>query len=287
MTAAPFLVARLPVQREDEAFLEQLFHLCQAPDFALLGMPAPALAQLLAMQYRGRNMTYAATYPFADDHLVTVNGERAGRITLNYTPEAIHLIDLAVAPGYRGRGIATQLLRELLAEAVASGRNVQLHVRGSNPAVRLYQRLGFVVSGGDGFQHEMTWSPTTAGSPAAATEEGSDAPQAVAPPSSSDLVPDTSSVYFRSLLGCELTARHNTLTVPLILRRVEAIALPKGSVARGDSFTLTFTGPLEPILPCDSINLTPAQGDPLEIFLSPTGPEAGSMMYEAVFNRAT
>ncbi len=45
----------------------------------------------------------------------------------------------------RGQGIGGALTREILADAESSGRPVVLHVEPWNPALRLYERCGFVV----------------------------------------------------------------------------------------------------------------------------------------------
>ncbi len=55
------------------------------------------------------------------------------------TPE----LAIAVRPGYRGRGIGTCLLDTLLDRASQRHRAVSLSVTLDNPAVALYQRLGF------------------------------------------------------------------------------------------------------------------------------------------------
>ena len=55
------------------------------------------------------------------------------------TPE----LSVAVRPEFRGRGIGTHLLQRLLACADVSYDAVSLSVAADNPAVRLYQRLGF------------------------------------------------------------------------------------------------------------------------------------------------
>jgi ribosomal protein S18 acetylase RimI-like enzyme len=47
-----------------------------------------------------------------------------------------------VAPGYRGQGLGTRLLAELLAAPAARGP-VSLSVSADNPARRLYERFGF------------------------------------------------------------------------------------------------------------------------------------------------
>jgi ribosomal protein S18 acetylase RimI-like enzyme len=55
------------------------------------------------------------------------------------TPE----LGIAVRPAYRGRGIGTCLLDALLDRASQRHGAVSLSVSAGNPAVRLYQRLGF------------------------------------------------------------------------------------------------------------------------------------------------
>lgn len=57
------------------------------------------------------------------------------------TPE----IGIAVRPAHRGRGIGTCLLDALFDRASQRHGAVSLSVAADNPAVRLYQRLGFEV----------------------------------------------------------------------------------------------------------------------------------------------
>ena len=55
------------------------------------------------------------------------------------TPE----LAVAVSPEHRGRGLGTALMKRLLSEASALFPAVSLSVSPSNPARRLYERLGF------------------------------------------------------------------------------------------------------------------------------------------------
>jgi ribosomal protein S18 acetylase RimI-like enzyme len=57
------------------------------------------------------------------------------------TPE----LAIAVTPEFLGGGVGTLLLRQLLLVAHEVHRAVVLSVRASNPARRLYERLGFVT----------------------------------------------------------------------------------------------------------------------------------------------
>jgi ribosomal protein S18 acetylase RimI-like enzyme len=65
-------------------------------------------------------------------------------------PSDIRIMDIALAPGFRGRGIGTSLLRSLMDEADESARKVSIHVEQNNPARSLYDRLGFLPAGEHG-----------------------------------------------------------------------------------------------------------------------------------------
>jgi ribosomal protein S18 acetylase RimI-like enzyme len=90
-----------------------------------------------------------------DDGLVAISshGEPIGAAWLRLWSEQDHgygFIDtltpelsVAVRPDARGRGVGTELLRRLLLRADASHDSVSLSVSVENPAVRLYERLGF------------------------------------------------------------------------------------------------------------------------------------------------
>jgi ribosomal-protein-alanine N-acetyltransferase len=64
-----------------------------------------------------------------------------------FIADELHINTLAVRADMRRRGLATRLLRHVLAEATAAGVNrATLEVRRSNvPALKLYERLGFQI----------------------------------------------------------------------------------------------------------------------------------------------
>ncbi|MEO1133208.1 MAG: GNAT family N-acetyltransferase [Cyanobacteria bacterium J06639_1] len=68
------------------------------------------------------------------------DGERGFGWVRDDIPE----LTIAVLPDCRGRGIGTQLLQCVLEAARSRFSAVSLSVRADNPAVRLYERLGFV-----------------------------------------------------------------------------------------------------------------------------------------------
>lgn len=72
-----------------------------------------------------------------------------GYLIVSRYPDAWHVMNLAVAPIWRRRGVATRLLEELFERTDAGGeRGYTLEVRVSNgQAIRLYEQLGFETSG--------------------------------------------------------------------------------------------------------------------------------------------
>ncbi len=67
-----------------------------------------------------------------------------------YIDERTPELATGVLPDYRGKGIGRSLLERLMSAAASKYAAVSLSVRASNPAVRLYERLGFrKVEGSD------------------------------------------------------------------------------------------------------------------------------------------
>ena len=77
------------------------------------------------------------------------SGELVGYLVVSRYVDAWHVMNVAVAPEFRRRGIAQTLLGELFdLTAGDERRGYTLEVRVSNEAaIRLYERLGFVARG--------------------------------------------------------------------------------------------------------------------------------------------
>lgn len=72
------------------------------------------------------------------------DGQVLGYLFGRMYPDAWHLMDFAVAPGARRRGVGRRLLSAFVEAADRAGRDVLLEVRAGNlPALALYHELGF------------------------------------------------------------------------------------------------------------------------------------------------
>ena len=146
-----------PAQPDDEGFLFELYAGTRREEMQAWGLDGAMLDQMLRMQFDGRQGTYRVQFARADHHIIVHEGRSVGRILIDRSGTEIVLVDVALLPALRGRGIGTGLLRDLLDEAAEAGRAVRLKVLLTNPARRLYERLGFVGLGNDGVYEQMEW----------------------------------------------------------------------------------------------------------------------------------
>jgi ribosomal protein S18 acetylase RimI-like enzyme len=136
---------RLRPEREDDlAFRFRLF--CDArPDLALLPLPPAAREQIVTMQFRAQTMSYRAAFPAARFDIIELEGAPIGRIVVDRSGTAVHIVDQALSPQFRNLGIGSTIMRSLMREAERAGRALRLQVASDNAAaLRLYLRLGFV-----------------------------------------------------------------------------------------------------------------------------------------------
>jgi ribosomal protein S18 acetylase RimI-like enzyme len=148
-----------PATADDRDFLLTVFASTRTDELAALSAnPAQAQA-FIEMQFRIQQQDYEARYPAADNHIILVEGQSAGRMLVDRTGEMLALVDIALLSNYRNRGIGSFLIRQLLGEGIALKKAVRLSVFKINPAIRLYDRLGFSVVGDESLYLQMEWSP--------------------------------------------------------------------------------------------------------------------------------
>ena len=152
-----------PATEADRDFLLSVYASTREKELAQVEWEEGAREEFLEHQFSVQDHHYRTNYPGATFDVIEVDGERAGRLYVHRGTGEIRIMDIALAPAFRGRGIGTALLRELMDEAGGSGRALSIHVEANNPARRLYERLGFVPAGEHGIYVLMRWGqPNTA-----------------------------------------------------------------------------------------------------------------------------
>ena len=137
----------------------RLYASTRQEEVAAWGWNAAQQSAFLRMQFAAQQRSYAAGYPDADHCLILWLDEPVGRLIVSRTEQEIRLVDIALLPEYRNRGIGTCLVRELAKESQASRTPLRLQVLKGNKAFRLYSRLGFSISSEDELYFQMEWNP--------------------------------------------------------------------------------------------------------------------------------
>jgi ribosomal protein S18 acetylase RimI-like enzyme len=105
-------------------------------------LPREQWGAFVEHQFTAQSRHYES-YEDTSYDLVLVDGEPAGRLIFARWPEDLRVVDIALLPEHRGRGIGGSLMRALIEEADERGVKTSIHVERFNPAQRLYARLGF------------------------------------------------------------------------------------------------------------------------------------------------
>jgi ribosomal protein S18 acetylase RimI-like enzyme len=123
-----------PAAQEDIPFLQQLRAVTMERHEVASGVtptPERSMSRVLAS--------------FETARIILRAGQPAGVVKMLRAGSDWELLQIQIAPEWQARGIGSDIIRNLLAEAKTAGATVRLSVLKENPARRLYERLGFVV----------------------------------------------------------------------------------------------------------------------------------------------
>lgn len=148
-----------PITEADLTLLERVYASTREDELSVTGWSAEQKQQFLHQQFTAQHTYYQQHYEDSRFDVILRDGEPAGRLYVARWDKELRVIDIALLPEHRRQGIGTALLRELLAEAHAAGKPVRIHVEHNNPAMGLYQRLGFQRSGDTGVYYLMECRP--------------------------------------------------------------------------------------------------------------------------------
>jgi ribosomal protein S18 acetylase RimI-like enzyme len=112
-------------------------------------------------QFEAQDAYYREHYTDTSYDVILAGGEPAGRLYVARWPDEMRIVDIALLPAFRGRGLGSELLRDLMAEADGAGKPLSIHVETNNPARPWYERLGFEQAGEFGVYVLMRRSPVS------------------------------------------------------------------------------------------------------------------------------
>ena len=149
-----------PVTAADQAVLFDIYASTRWEELAVTGWSDTEKQAFLAMQFELQQRHYRQAYAGAEFSLIEADRMPAGRLYCVDWSDEIRIIDIALLPPYRNRGIGASLISDIQCAAAACGKCVSVHVEQTNPARVLYGRLGFKPVEEFGFYTKMHWSPS-------------------------------------------------------------------------------------------------------------------------------
>jgi ribosomal protein S18 acetylase RimI-like enzyme len=143
---------------EDDSFLAGLYASTRAEELAVTGWSEEDIAAFCRRQFDAQTAHYVEKYAGASLQVIEQAEVPIGRLYVARWEREIRIMDIALLPEHRGSGIGTKLLRELQDEARSAGKALTIHVERFNPALRLYERLGFQTIEDKGVHLLLQWS---------------------------------------------------------------------------------------------------------------------------------
>ena len=157
--AAALGISYRPAGEEDLPFLTAVYASTRAPELEQTGWPADQKIRFVAQQFNAQNVDYNRNYPDAERLVIEREGEKIGRLYMEEQEDRIVVIDIALLPSSCGKGLGSAILSDIMVESRAGSKPIVIHVETFNPAMRLYQRLGFTFVEEVGFYHMLAWRP--------------------------------------------------------------------------------------------------------------------------------
>jgi len=96
---------------------------------------------------------------FDDSSIILMDRQPIGLIKLGLMAGKLHIRQLQISPIYQGKGIGSKVLTLAKTKAKQLELPLTLNVLLSNPVISLYLRHGFVVTGQNDLEYQMSCQP--------------------------------------------------------------------------------------------------------------------------------
>lgn len=149
-----------PIGPEDETFLYEVYASTRVTELAQVPWNDEQKAAFLRMQFTAQHQYYQEHYPRAAFDVILVSGEPAGRLYVHRGTDELRIVEIAILPAWRNRRVGTHLIGALQTEAALARKPLRIHVERLNPALSLYERLGFQAIEDRGVYLFLEWRAT-------------------------------------------------------------------------------------------------------------------------------
>lgn len=147
----------------DAPFLRALFRESREAELTLAGWDEARKAAFADAQFDLQDRHYRRHYDGAAFLVIERAGAAIGRLSLCRLPDEVRVMDMALAPAERGRGLGSAIMAAIAADAAREGAAVTLHVEQFGRARAFYARLGFREEAEAGIYLRMRLDPPLRG----------------------------------------------------------------------------------------------------------------------------
>ncbi len=132
-----------PATADDEPFLGRVYAGTRAAELAAVSWTEEEKAAFVQMQFAAQAQYYREHYPDTSFDVILLDASRSGGSTSPAGPTRSASSTSRCCPSSATAASGRRCCRQLQAEAPAAGKPLRIHVERFNPALRLYERLGF------------------------------------------------------------------------------------------------------------------------------------------------
>lgn len=133
-----------PLKAEDQSIIWEMLQYAAHESSLQAVQEQPCLAIYAQNWGKNDDLGYIAEHDGQGIGMVWIRLWSSKTKGYGYLSDHIPELAIAVLPDYRGQGIGTNLLTKILEIAQNRFSGISLSVRANNPAVGLYERVGFI-----------------------------------------------------------------------------------------------------------------------------------------------
>ena len=149
-----------PITPEDDPFLYEVYASTRRADLAAEQHSPEQTESFLRLQFSAQQNYFQQQWSDAEFLLVLKDDQPIGRLYIDRRKSEIRVLDIALLPQHRGQGAGSEILGNIQAEARDARLPIRIQVERNNPAIHLFNRLGFRKLEDAGVYYLMEWRPT-------------------------------------------------------------------------------------------------------------------------------